>query len=152
MRTGHLNHCVDDCADAPSTELLNSQFLRPTANGRIAFSLRLLVKLQFQADILLADQNHLSTAYRTDLLFFRKRDPNSFNLQTFEEFLIGCLLFTGMFPDHSFFFQQGWILFYFRFIEEILLPRNIIGSSFAGRAEIFLSKIVYLFLECLLVT
>ena len=61
---------------------------------------------------------------------------------------MGCFLFTGILPDHSLFFQQGRILFYFCFIKKILLSWNVIGSSFAGWAEKFLSKIVYLFLQC----
>ena len=89
-------------------------------------------EFQFPADILLADQDHLRTADRADLVFFRKRDHYFFNLQTFEKILMGCLLFTGMFLDHSFFFQQRRILFHFCFIEEILLSRNVIGSSFTG--------------------
>ena len=35
---------------------------------------------------------------------------------------MGCLLFTGMFLDHSFFFQQGRILFHFCFIRPALIP------------------------------
>ena len=62
-----------------------------------------------------------------------------------------CLLFTGMFPDHSFFFQLGWILFHFRFVEEILLSRNVIGSSFAGRTKELFGQIIYLFLKRFLV-
>ncbi len=54
-------------------------------------------EFQFPADILLTDQDHLRTASRTDLLFSRKRDHYFFNLQAFEEILMGCLLFTGMF-------------------------------------------------------
>ena len=109
-------------------------------------------EFQFPADILLADQEHLRAADRADLFFFRKRDHYFFNLQAFEEILMGCLLFTGMFLDHSFFFQQGWILFYFRFIEEILLSRNVIGSSFAGGTKELFGQIIYLFLERFLVT
>ncbi len=89
-------------------------------------------EFQFPADILLADQDHLRTAYRTGLVFFWKRDHYFFNFQAFEEILMCSLLFTGMLPDYRFFFQQGWILFHFRFIKEILLSRNVIGSSFAG--------------------
>ena len=80
-------------------------------------------EFQFPADILLADQDHLRAADRADLVFFRKRDHYFFNLQVFEKFLMGCLLFTGMLPDHGLFFQQRGILFHFRFIEEILLFR-----------------------------
>ena len=54
-------------------------------------------EFQFPADILLTAQNHLCAAYRTDLFFFGKRDHYFFNLQAFEEILVGCLLFTGMF-------------------------------------------------------
>jgi len=57
-----------------------------------------------------------------------------------------------MFPDHSFFFQLGWILFHFRFVEEILLSRNVIGSSFAGRTKELFGQIIYLFLKSFLMT
>ena len=64
-------------------------------------------EFQFPADILLANQNQLRTAYRTNLLFFRKREHYFFILKAFEEIFMRCLLFTGMFLNHSFFFQQG---------------------------------------------
>ena len=97
-------------------------------------------EFQFPADIFLADQDHLRTTYRTDLILFRKWDHYFFNFQAFEEFLMCCLLFTGMLPDYRFAFQQGWILFHFCFIKEILLSRNIIRSSLAGGTkEFFLS-------------
>ena len=89
-------------------------------------------EFQFPADILLADQDHLRAADWTDLFFFWKRDDYFFHPQTFEEIIMGCFLFTGMLPDHSLFFQQGRILFYFCFIKKILLSWNVIGSSFAG--------------------
>ena len=94
-------------------------------------------EFQFPADIFLADQDHLRTTYRTDLVLFRKWDHYFFNFQAFEEFLMCCLLFTGMLPDYRFAFQQGWILFHFCFIEEILLSRNIIRSSLAGGTKEF---------------
>ena len=99
-------------------------------------------EFQFPADIFLADQDHLRTTYRTDLILFRKWDHYFFNFQAFEEFLMCCLLFTGMLPDYRFAFQQGWILFHFCFIEEILLSSflnsvevsvNLIGSSLYER-------------------
>ena len=109
-------------------------------------------EFQFPADILLANQNQLRTAYRTNLLFFRKREHYFFNLKAFEEIFMRGLLFTGMFLDYSFFFRQRWILFHFRFIKEILLSRNIIGSSFTGRTKEFFCQIIYLFLKGFLVT
>ena len=35
---------------------------------------------------------------------------------------MGCFLLAGMLPDHGLFFQQGKILFHFRFIKKVLLP------------------------------
>lgn len=49
-------------------------------------------EFQFPADIFLADQDHLRTTYRTDLILFRKWDHYFFNFQAFEEFLMCCLL------------------------------------------------------------
>ena len=63
-----------------------------------------------------------------------------------------CLLFTGMLPDYHFAFQQGGVLFHFCFIEEILLSRNVIRSSFAGGTKEFFGQIIYLFLKCFLMT
>ena len=63
-----------------------------------------------------------------------------------------CLLFTGMLPDYRFAFQQGWILFHFCFIEEILLSWNIIRSSLAGGTKEFFCQIIYLFLKSFLMT
>lgn len=54
--------------------------------------------------------------------------------------------------NHRFFFQKGWLLLHFRFIEEILLSWNVIGFSFAGRTEKHFGKMVYLFLESFLMT
>jgi len=60
---------------------------------------------------------------------------------------MGCFLLADMLPDHGLFFQQGKILFHFRFIKKVLLSRNVIGSSFAGRTEKLFGKIVCLFLK-----
>ena len=43
-------------------------------------------------------------------------------------------------------------LFYFRFIKEILLSQNVIGSSFTGWTEKLFDQIIYLFLKCFLMT
>ena len=64
----------------------------------------------------------------------------------------GCLLFTGMFLDHSFFLPAGTDPVPFLLHQRDSVVPNIIRSSFAGRAEKFFGKIVHLFLERFLVT
>ena len=63
---------------------------------------------------------------------------------------MGCLLLAVMLPDHSLFFQQGKILFHFRFIKKVLLSWNVIGSSFAGGTEKLFGQVVHLFLKSFL--
>ena len=104
-------------------------------------------EFQLTANILFADQNHLRTTDRADLIFFQKRDDYFFNLQAFKKILMGCFLLAGMLPDHGLFFQQGKILFHFRFIKKVLLSWNVIGPSFAGGTEKLFGKIVHLFLK-----
>ena len=45
-----------------------------------------------------------------------------------------------MFPDYGLFFQQGGILFHFRFIKKILLSRDVIGSFSLEEPKSFLVR------------
>lgn len=52
-----------------------------------------------------------------------------------------------MLSNHSLFFQQGRILFHFRFIKKVLLSWNVIGSSFTGGTDKLFGQIVHLLLK-----
>ena len=132
--------------EQPEPETLQSQDFRIAESfliGRTSITLTVVFdhfacnrnESQFPADILLANQDHLRTADRADLVFYRKKADYFFNLQSFEEIIMSCLLFTDMLSDHRFFFRQRWTPLYFHSIKEILLSQNVIGSSFAGGAE-----------------
>ena len=65
---------------------------------------------------------------------------------------MGSFFLADMFPDYGLFFQQGGILFHFRFIKKILLSRDVIGSFFAGGAKKLFGQVVHLFLKCFFMT
>ena len=87
-------------------------------------------EFQFPSDILLTNQDHLRTAYRTNLLFFWKKITIFWPLK-----------------------RSSCVAFFLRVCSLITVSSsNRDDSSFAGGTKEFFGQIIYLFLKNFLVT